>query len=92
MCLFKTMAHILWSPESDTCSQCGLEKLHVRLCTCGNTQTKFCKGCWSEFILECNVSFGSWREEIAKDWCSNINLRLIFEEDDGTSQENKFFN
>ena len=88
----EVMTHILWSPEEGTCGQCGLEHTHVRRCTCGNAQTKLCKGCWRDFINECNVAPGPWKDDVARDWCSNVNLRLVFEGDDGAAQASRLLN
>jgi hypothetical protein len=90
--MFEIMTHILWSPEEGVCSQCGVPHTHVRRCTSGNSQTKFCKGCWRDFVNECNVAPGQWKDDVAKDWCSNVDLRLVFEGDDGTTQVARFLN
>jgi hypothetical protein len=77
---------ILWTPEKGVCDQCGVEHTHVRRYTCGSTQTMICKGCFRDFCNECNVSSGPWKKDVVQEWCSNVNLRLEFEGDDGTAQ------
>jgi hypothetical protein len=90
--LFRIMTHILWSPEEGVCGQCGIKHTFVRRCTCESFQTKLCKGCWSEFIDECNLTHGPWKDDVARDWCVDIDLRLVFEGEDGTSQESRLLN
>lgn len=84
--LSEIMTHILWSPEEGVCGQCGNRHAFVRRCTTGNSQTKFCKGCWRDFVNECNVAPGQWKDDVSRDWCTNVDLRLVFEGDDGTTQ------
>ena len=82
---------ILWGPEEGVCGQCGVPHTYVRRCTSGNSHIMFCKGCWKDFVNdECNVSSGSWKEDVARDWCSNVHLRLVFEGDDGTTQAARY--
>ena len=88
-----TMTHILWAPEAGTCTQCGISHAFIRRCTCENLQTKLCKICWSEFFLdECKIAPGPWKDDVAHDWCFDIELRLVFEGEDGTSQDSRLLN
>ncbi len=80
------MTHVLWSPEKAACSQCGDVHPHVRRFTANGSQTMFCQSCWDGFVDECNVSSGTWKAEVRKDWQSDVNLRLEFEEADGAAQ------
>ena len=86
------MTHILWSPEKGVCGQCGIEHSFIRRCTYENFQTKLCKGCWAEFLEECNITPGPWKEDVIQDWYIDIDLRLVFEGDDGAAQESWFIN
>lgn len=79
--------HVLWSPETGTCSQCGTKNPHIRRFTSEGSQTLFCQGCWDEFMLECNVSLGTWRSDVSDNWHMPVDLSLEFDGDqDGTSQ------
>ena len=78
--------HILWSPESGRCGQCGLVHAHVRRFTSDGAQTMFCQGCWDGFMDECNVASGTWKTDVSRSWVADVDLSLEFEEQDGASQ------
>ena len=81
------MTQVLWEPEAGTCEQCGVNHTHVRRCTSGSTHIMICKGCWRDFVNdECNITPGPWKDDITRDWCSDVALRLVFEGEDGTAQ------
>ena len=67
---------ILWRPEIEICTQCHHEG-DVRMFTSDNIKTYFCKNCWNDFILECDIKSGSWENQIVSSWNSDIDLILI---------------
>ena len=78
------MMQILWRPESGRCSQCSCECSNVRMFTSHGQKTLFCRDCWNDFMLECNIPSGPWKLEISKNWDQNIDLILVVEY--GTTQ------
>ncbi len=86
------VTRILWSPEHGKCNKCGVLCAHIRRYSSGNEQTKLCRGCWRDFLNECNVEPGPWKDDVMGDWCKDVDLRLVFEEEDGTPQEVKRWN
>lgn len=82
---------VLWEPEEGRCTQCGTRHLHARLYTDGSASTRFCRDCWTAFIVEeCNVTHEPLRTGVAVAWGEAVTFRLEFEgdaESDGASPE-----
>lgn len=83
------MIQILWSPKYDKCSQCLDENSQIRMFTCDNSITYFCKNCWFLFVLECELNVDpwenqvddtNWENEIQHDWDVDVDIVLVCED------------
>lgn len=80
---------VLWGPEKGKCLSCGGSSIAIRDYTSGQSIFSFCKPCWKDFLIECNVGADkAWAKDVMSNWEDDVVFVLIPDgEEDGTSQE-----